>query len=66
MNFVEEMKKKAALPILTKPGDVRRLGGAAREFLERESRLTDLYALTYPVLQAPGEEYTTGPVIVES
>ena len=63
---LREMKKKAALPILTKPGDVRRLGEAAVEFLERESRYTDLYALTYPVLQAPGEEYTTGPAIVQT
>ena len=59
------MKKKAELPILTKPGDVRRLGGEAEEFLERESRCTDLYALTYPNLQVPGEEYTTGPVMID-
>ena len=64
--LLREMKRRAALPVLTKPGDAGRLGREAAAFLERESRYTDLYTLTCPVLRAPGEEYTTGPVIVQT
>ncbi len=64
--LLREMKKKAALPVLTKPADVRRLGEAALSMFQSESRCTDLYVLAYPQLEqaGPGSEWRTDPVIV--
>ena len=60
------MRKSAALPILTKPADVRRLSTEAQELFAMEIRATDLYALAYPELAAAegGTEWRIGPVIV--
>ena len=62
--LLKEMKGRAALPILTKPGDVRGLGEKAERSLARESRYTDQYTLAWPVPGPPGQEYTAGPVIL--
>ena len=62
--LLKEMKLRAALPVLTKPGDVRRLGGAAEQSLAAESRCTDQYTLAWPVPGPPGWEYASGPVIL--
>lgn len=61
-----EMRKTAALPILTRPGSVRRLDRAAQDLFALESRCTDLYTLAFPALvQAkPGSEYTANPVML--
>ena len=58
------MKTSAALPILTKPADVRLLGGAAAECLAREARYTDQYTLAWPTPGRAGLEYAAGPVIL--
>ena len=62
--LLKKMKLRAALPVLTKPGDVRRLGGAAEQSLAAESRCTDQYTLAWPVPGPPGWEYASGPVIL--
>ena len=46
------MRRTAALPVLTKPADVRRLGGEAQRLFEREAAAADLYTLGYPELTA--------------
>ena len=46
------MRRTAALPVLTKPADVRRLGGEAQQLFEREAAAADLYTLGYPELTA--------------
>lgn len=60
-----EMRNTASLPVLTKPGHVRRLGSEAQRIFDREARCTALYGLAYPDLaQARAEaEYETGPVM---
>lgn len=60
------MRKSAALPILTKPADVRRLSPQAQALFTLEVRATDLYTLAYPELAAAGggAEWRIGPVII--
>ena len=64
--LLARMRKTAAVPVLTKPADVRRLGAEARELFELEARAADLYALAYPDLSAAvgGSVWREGPVIV--
>ena len=58
-----QMRERAALPVITKPAHVRRLGGAAERVFDQEARCTDLYVLAYPDLgqAGPGSEYAAGP-----
>lgn len=60
-----QMRGRAALPVLTKPGHVRLLDGAAQRVFSQEAACTDLYTLAYPALDqaGPGQEYRTGPVM---
>ncbi len=64
--LLREMRDKAALPVLTKPADVRRLGEEARALFAREAGWTDLYTLTWPDLEqaGPGREYIQSPVML--
>ncbi len=62
--LLREMKDRAALPILTKPGRSRELDEAGRRLFELEARCTDLYGLCFPSPPAPGREWTEGPVIL--
>ena len=62
--LLKEMKRRASLPLLTKPGDVRMLGTEAVRGLGAESRCTDLYTLAWPVPGPAGQEYAAGPVIL--
>ena len=62
--LLKTMKKRAALPVLTKPGDARVLGPAVERYLARESRYTDLYTLAWPKPGRAGLEYISGPVIL--
>ena len=62
--LLREMKTRAALPVLTKPGHIRLLEGPARRCFAAESRYTDLYTLAWPAAGRPGREYTAGPVIL--
>ena len=64
--LLARMRKRAVVPVLTKPADVRRLGTEARELFELEARAADLYALAYPDLAAAvgGRAWRDSPVIV--
>lgn len=63
-----EMRRRSALPVLTKPADVRRLGPEAQALFEAEARCTSLYTLCCPALWAgtAESEYTVGPVILRN
>ena len=64
--LLKKMKKTAAVPVLTKSADVKKLSKEARHLFETEVRATDRYVLAFPALSAaaPGSEWTTDPVIV--
>ena len=62
--LLREMKKRASLPILTKPAHATELDRAGRELFELEARCTDLYHLCFEQIVLPGEEWTTGPAII--
>ena len=65
-SLLGRMRKNAAVPVLTKPADVRLLPEAARGLFEWEARATDLYTLAYPDLTVAhgGAEWREGPVIL--
>ncbi|MDE7262396.1 MAG: nucleotidyltransferase family protein [Oscillospiraceae bacterium] len=60
-----QMRKSASLPVVTKPGHVRRLDRAVQRSFDQEARCTDLYVLAYPELRqsGPGSDYASGPVL---
>ncbi len=64
--LLKEMKKTAALPIVTKPAEGRKLAEPARTAFETECRCTDLYTLAYPDLAESrgGSDWCTGPCIL--
>ena len=64
--MLARMRETAAIPVLTKPADVRHLAEPARELFALEVRATDLYTLAYPDLTAArgGAEWRGGPVIL--
>jgi hypothetical protein len=59
------MKKTAAVPVVTKPQHIRKLGPEAQRLFELEARAADLYTLAYPDLSAAagGSLWREGPVI---
>ena len=63
---LKKMKERAHLPILTKPAHARSLDGPGRRLFVLEARCTDLYDLCLETVPAPGREWTTGVVRVES
>ena len=64
--LLARMRKAARLPILTKPGRVRRLDQAAQALFALEARGADLYALAYPDLTAAagGSLWREGPAML--
>ena len=62
--LLKEMKKKAALPILTKPAQAKDLPEPGRRLFWLESRCTDLYDLCRAAPRPAGEEWTRSPVRV--
>lgn len=52
--LLAEARRRGALPILTKPADVRRLTPEAQAVFRREVLATDLYTLAFPGDPAPG------------
>ena len=63
-SLLKEMKKKATLPVITKPSHARELAPAARALFELEARCTDLYDLCLPHVPRPGREWTTSPILL--
>lgn len=62
---LKEMKKRAALPVVTKPAHGKELDDRGRRLFEIESKCTDLYDLCFERIKTPGREWTTGPVIIK-
>lgn len=64
--ILAKMKKNAEIPIITKPADVRKTGGAALRMFELEAQCTDLYTLCYPRLceSEGGSEWRISPFIL--
>ena len=63
--LLARMRESAAVPVLTKPAAVRRLGAQASALFTLEARAADLYALAYPDLSAAGgaSAWREGPVM---
>ena len=57
------MRRTAALPVLTKPAAVRRLGPEARRLFDLEVRADRLWALACPDPAAVPDPWRTGPAI---
>ena len=63
--LLAEARRRGALPILTKPADVRRLSPEAQAVFRREVLATDLYTLAFPGDPAPGgAEWREGPRVL--
>ncbi|MGE4276803.1 MAG: nucleotidyltransferase family protein [Lawsonibacter sp.] len=62
--LLRQMRDRASLPILTKPAHARELDQTGRRLFELEARCTDLYHLCFESVPVPGQEWTTGPVIL--
>ena len=62
--LLKDMKKKAALPVVTKSASVRKLGEEAERFFSAEAKYTDLYALCSGAIAPVDREYTMDPVIL--
>ncbi|MDR0670907.1 MAG: nucleotidyltransferase family protein [Oscillospiraceae bacterium] len=63
--LLRRMKQTASRPLLVKPAFARRLGPDAAHCFAQEVRVTDLFALGFPLpaRRAGGSEWTTGPAI---
>jgi len=64
--LLREMKARAAVPLLTKPAHIDRLGEDARRLFALEARCTDLYGLCFPSPRPAGEEYRHPAAVQES
>jgi len=63
--ILAQSRRRAALPVVTKPAAVRRLGGRALEVFRLEAAATDLYALAFaPRARRGGQEWTKSPVLL--
>jgi hypothetical protein len=65
--LLKSMRKKAGLPIITKPASVLKLGGIAEQMFKLEASATDFFSLAYQNVDARkgGSDWTTSPVIME-
>lgn len=61
--ILKEMKRSAALPLITKPAHARALNPQGQALFALEARCTDLYDLCLPHIPAPGREWTQGPIL---
>ena len=57
------MRKRAALPVLTKPAAVGRMSPEALRLFQLEARAGRLYALACPDPAAVPDEWRRGPLI---
>lgn len=62
--LLKDMKKKASLPVLTKPAHVNRLSGEALRQFSLECRATDLYSLCFDPIPPAGADWRTSPVVI--
>lgn len=61
--LLAEMRSTAALPVITKPASVRRMGPEAQRLFDLEARAGRLCALAYPDPAAAADERRAGPVV---
>ncbi len=64
--LLSRMRRSASLPVITRPGHIRRLDGEIQRIFDQEARCTELYTLAYPDLTqaAPESEYAAAPVML--
>ena len=62
--LLRELKKRARLPIITKPAHAGKLDGPCRRLFELEARCTDLYQLCREAPGPCGLEWTSNPVML--
>lgn len=64
--ILKAMKKRSDLPILTKPGQIRKLDETAKRVFELECRATDLWRLCLPETgcRMGNQEWLRGPVVL--
>ena len=64
--LLRKMRKCAVLPVITKPGDVGKLGDNVQTLFRREAACTDLYTLAMPDLShaVPDLEFLKAAVMV--
>lgn len=60
------VKGKATLPVVTRAGDIARIGGRAAEIFALEARATALYNLTLPAKRRGDTEYTDGVIQMQN
>ena len=67
-SLLKQMRETASLPVVTKPGHIRRMDREVQQVFDQEAVCTDLYVLAYPDLgqAGPDSEYEAGPVIARS
>ena len=65
--ILRERSGRGSLPVLTKPASVRELGREAEALFALGADAHDFYVLGYPSFEErrPGEDWRTGPRIVE-
>jgi predicted nucleotidyltransferase len=68
MKLLSKARKKAKLPIITKPASVYELNDKAIKLLEQEATATDFYVLAYQDEEERkgGQEWRLSPVVVEN
>ena len=57
------LRESASLPVIVKPGRVRRLGGEVRRVFDQEAVCTELYALALPALETAESDYALSPAV---
>lgn len=62
--LLRRMRESASLPVIVKPGRVRRLDGEAQRVFDQEAACTELYALALPALERVESEYAVSPAMV--
>ena len=67
MKLLRKARKKAKLPVLTKPASVNKLCGSAIKMFDLEAAATDFYVLGYPKKEerGGGQEWRQSPIIIE-
>jgi predicted nucleotidyltransferase len=68
MKLLNKARKKAKLPIITKPASVYELNDKAIKLLELESAATDFFVLAYPKEEERkgGQEWRTSPIVIKT
>lgn len=67
MKLLSEARKKARLPVITKPASAKKLAGRAADMFYKEAAATDFYSLAYPGAdnRSGGQEWRRSPHILD-